>query len=69
MRPGDAWFESGQEPVRAVAAKDEDTSFIRVAMLPAAIRGKSSMIYVDPAAASRSKPRTYTVFVDEPIAI
>jgi len=69
MRPGDAWFESGKEPVRAVAARDEDTSFIRVAMLPAAIRGKSSILYVDPAAAARSKPRTYTVFVDEPIAI
>jgi len=24
---------------------------------------------VDPGAAARSKPRTYTVFVDEPIAI
>jgi quercetin dioxygenase-like cupin family protein len=69
MRPGDAWFESGQEPVRAVAAKDEDTSFIRVAILPAAIRGKTSILYVDPAAGARSKPRTYTVFVDEPIAI
>jgi len=69
MRPGDAWFESGKEPVRAVAARDEDTSFIRVAMLPAAIRGKSSILYVDPAAAARSKPRTYTVFVDEPIVI
>ena len=69
MRPGDAWFESGKEPVRAVAARDEDTSFIRVAMLPAAIRGKSSILYVDPAVAARSKPRTYTVFVDEPIAI
>jgi len=69
MRPGDAWFESGKEPVRAVAARDEDTSFIRVAMLPAAICGKSSILYVDPAAAARSKPRTYTVFVDEPIAI
>jgi len=69
MRPGDAWFESGKEPVRAVAARGEDTSFIRVAMLPAAIRGKSSILYVDPAAAARSKPRTYTVFVDEPIAI
>jgi hypothetical protein len=69
MRPWDAWFESGREPVRAVASKDEDTSFIRVAVLPAEIRGKSSIVYVDAADAARSKPRTYTVFVDEPIAL
>jgi len=69
MRPWDAWFESGREPVLAVSAKDEDTSFIRVSVLPADIRGKSSMVYVDPADAGRSKPRTYTVYVDEPIAL
>jgi hypothetical protein len=69
MRPWDAWFESGREPVLAVSAKDEDTSFIRVSVLPADIRGKSSMMYVDPDDAGRSKPRTYTVYVDEPIAL
>ncbi|HEX9125961.1 MAG TPA: hypothetical protein VF948_06140 [Methylomirabilota bacterium] len=69
MRPWDAWFESGREPVLAVSAKDEDTSFIRVSVLPADIRGQSSIMYVDPADAGRSKPRTYTVYVDEPIAL
>ena len=69
MRPGDAWFESGREPVLAVSSKDEDTSFVRVSMLPAEIRGKSSMMYVDPGDAARSKPRTYTVYVDEPLAL
>ncbi len=69
MRPWDAWFESGREPVLAVSAKDEDTSFIRVSVLPAEIRGKSSMMYVDPGDAARSKPRMYTVYVDEPIAL
>jgi hypothetical protein len=69
MRPWDAWFESGREPVLAVSAKDEDTSFIRVSVLPADIRGQSSMMYVDPADAGRSKPRTYTVYVDEPFAL
>ena len=67
--PGEAWFESGREPVLAVAAADRDTSFIRVAILPAAIRGQSSILYVDPAAAARGRPRRYTVYVDEPIAL
>jgi len=69
MRPWDAWFESGKEPVLAVASGDEDTSFIRVAVLPAEIRGQSSIVYVNAADATRGKPRTYTVFVDEPIAL
>jgi len=38
-------------------------------VLPAEIRGTSSMRYVDPGDAARSKPRTYTVYVDEPIAL
>ncbi len=69
MRPGDAWFESGEEPVHAVASREEDTSFIRVSILPREIRGKSSSMYVSPEDAARSKPRRYTVFVDDPIEI
>ena len=69
LTPGGAWFESGREPVLAVASQDEDTSFIRVAVLPAEIRGQSSIVYVDPADAARARPRTYTVFVDEPISL
>jgi quercetin dioxygenase-like cupin family protein len=67
IAPGGAWFESGREPVLAVASKDEETSFIRVAILPREIRGRTSIMYVNPADAERGRPRTYTVFVDEPI--
>ncbi len=66
--PGGAWFESGREPVYAAAALDEETSFIRVTVQPAEIRGQSSIMYVNPADATR-KPRSYHVFVDEPIRL
>jgi quercetin dioxygenase-like cupin family protein len=69
MRSGDAWFESGSEPVLARASATEPTSFIRVAVLPAEIRGQTSILYVDPADAARGRPRRYTVFVDRPIAL
>ncbi len=69
VTPGGAWFESGREPVLAVASKDEATSFVRVAVLPREIRGRTSIMYVDPKDAERGRPRTYTVFVDEPIEI
>jgi len=67
MGPGDCWFESGREPVLAQASTTEETSFVRCAILPAEIRGQSSILYVDPADAASGRPRTYTVFVDEPI--
>jgi quercetin dioxygenase-like cupin family protein len=69
VRPGEAWFESGREPVLARASATEPTSFIRVSILPAEIRGQSSIVYVDPADAARGRPRRYTVWVDVPIAV
>jgi len=68
MRPGDPWFESGREPVLAVADAEEETSFIRVSILPADIRGRSSILYVDPADSVRGRPRNYTVYLDEPLS-
>jgi hypothetical protein len=69
VRPGGAWYESGREPVLARASATEPTSFIRVSILPAEIRGQSSIVYVDPADAGRGKPRRYTVWVDAPIEL
>jgi len=68
MKPGDAWFESGVEPVHAVASREIPTSFIRVSLLPREIKGRSSIVYVDPVDAA-VKPRRYTVFVDEPVEL
>ena len=69
MLPGDAWFESGQEPVVAVASSELPTSFVRVSILPRALQGQSSIVYVDPTDAEKSTPRHYTVHVDAPIEI
>lgn len=68
IHAGQAWFESGREPVYAKASATQPTSFIRCSILPREIRGQSSIMYVDPKDAG-SKPRRYTVFVDEPIEL
>lgn len=68
IHPGQAWFESGREPVYAKASSTQTTHFIRCSILPREIRGQSSIMYVDPKDAA-SKPRKYTVFVDEPIEL
>jgi quercetin dioxygenase-like cupin family protein len=68
VKPGDAWFESGVEPVHAIASREVPTSFVRVSILPRELEGRSSIVYVDPAHAS-VKPRSYTVYVDAPIEL
>ena len=64
---GDAWFESGPDPVFAQAG-NRPTRFIRVMILPRALIGKSSIQYVNDE--DKAKPRTqqYRVYVDAPLA-
>ena len=55
--------------IAELLSREAETSFIRFSIQPAAIRGQSSILYVDPADAGRGRPRRYTVYVDEPIAL
>ena len=68
VRPGEAWFEAGPDPVLALASEREPTSFARVMVLPAELRGKSSIRYVLPEDADKPKRQTYQLFVDDLIA-
>ena len=65
VRPGEAWFEAGPDPVLALASEREPTAFARVMILPAELRGKSSIRYVLPEDADKPKRQTYQLFVDE----
>jgi quercetin dioxygenase-like cupin family protein len=65
--PLQAWFEPGPEPVFAAASDTEPTAFVRCMVLPAQLRGKSSIRYVRDEDADKPKPQSYTVFVDEPL--
>jgi hypothetical protein len=65
--PGNAWFEAGPEPVFAQAAADRSTRFIRVMVLPARIKGQSSIGYVNPEDREKPKSQRYKIYVDEPI--
>jgi hypothetical protein len=67
--PGGAWFESGPEPVFAQAAADRPSRFIRVMVLPAHLRGRSSITYVRPEDRDKPKSQTYKQFVDAPIIV
>jgi quercetin dioxygenase-like cupin family protein len=67
--PGEAWFETGADPVVATASATETTAFIRVMVLPRALVGKSSIRYVDPADRDKAKPQRYQIYVDQPIEL
>ena len=64
-RPLEAWFEPGPEPVFAAASETEPTAFVRCMVLPASLRGRSSIRYVRDEDAAKPKPQRYTVFVDQ----
>jgi hypothetical protein len=69
VEPGNAWFETGLDPVFAQTRSDGPSHFVRVMILPQTIRGKSSIRYVKPEDANKPKTQTYQVFTDEPIQL
>ena len=69
VKPGEAWFESGPDPVLATASSVELTSFARVMILPRELAGKSSIRYVKPEDADKPKSQRYQIFADEPIEL
>jgi hypothetical protein len=67
--PGGAWFEAGPIPVFAQAAADRPSRFIRVMILPAPLKGKSSIAYVNAEDRDKPKSQSYKIFVDELIDV
>ena len=67
--PGGAWFESGPDPVRAEASAHQETSFVRVMVLPAEWAGKRTIRYVDPTDDARPKLQRATVYFDNPFTV
>jgi len=69
VAPGEAWFETGPDPVFAAASTSAETAFMRVMILPLALQGRSSISYVDAADQDKPKTQRYQVFIDFPIQL
>lgn len=67
--PGEAWFESGPEPVLATASETDDSAFVRVLLLPPEWAGKRTIRHVDPADDDRPRLQRATVFGESPIRL
>jgi len=64
---GDAWFETGPDPVFAQAGT-KPTRFIRVMILPRELLGKSSIQYVNEDDKAKPKSQQYKIYVDAPLS-
>lgn len=69
VEPDGAWFETGVDPVFAETRSDGPSHFIRVMILPRALRGRSSITYTKPEDFDKPKTQKYQIFVDEPIEL
>jgi hypothetical protein len=67
--PGGAWFEAGPTPVFAQAAQDRASRFIRVMILPAELKGRSSIAYVNAEDRDKPKSQRYKGYLDETITL
>jgi len=67
--PGEAWFESGPEPVYAAASPTQESAFVRVLVLPVEWEGRRTIRYVDPADEDKPKLQRPTVFFDQRLAL
>ncbi len=66
VRPGEAWFERGPDPVFAVASATEPAAFARVMILPREFKGKRTIRLVRPEDQEKRSLK-YTIFLDEEI--
>jgi quercetin dioxygenase-like cupin family protein len=65
--PFESWHESGPEPVLAVASRAEQTSFVRVMVLPSEWAGRRTIRYVNAEDEDRPKLQQATVFLEHPL--
>ena len=66
--PFAAWFERGPDPVLAAASPVEETSFVRVMLLPRECEGTRTIRYVNPEDAEKPKTQRATIFFDHALA-
>ena len=67
--PGDSWIEHGPDQVYAKASDKYLSSFVRVMIIPAEYRGRSTITYVRPEDAQKPKSQTYKRYLEEWVSL
>ena len=68
-RAGEAWFEGAEFPVLATTSVSEETTFVRVLLLPREWEGRRTIRYLDPADEDRPKLQRAEILLEEPIEL
>ena len=66
-KPGEAWFETGPDPVVAWAPEDKNAKFVRVMILPLSLMGKMSTRYLETSPAVATQGRRWQIYFDRAI--
>jgi len=66
-KPGEAWFETGPDPVVAWAPADKNAKFVRVMILPRALMGKMSTRYLETNPTAATQGRRWFIYFDRAI--
>jgi hypothetical protein len=69
INPGQAWFETGPDPVFAASSKTETSHFIRLLVLPSDFLGRRSGRTLHKEDEDKITPSTTELFIDTPIAL
>jgi quercetin dioxygenase-like cupin family protein len=65
--PLEHWYEAGPVPVYAAASERDETTFVRVMLVPAALAGQRTIRYVDPADDDRPKLQRARIYLEQPL--
>jgi hypothetical protein len=65
--PFESWYETGPDPVYAVASETEHTAFVRVLLLPAEWEGRRTIRYVDPTDEDKPKLQKARTYFEQPL--
>ncbi|MDP9286477.1 MAG: hypothetical protein M3P41_16195 [Actinomycetota bacterium] len=65
--PFEWWYETGPDPVFAVASESEETAFVRVLVLPRGWEEKRTIRYVHPADEEKPKLQRAHVYFEHPL--
>jgi quercetin dioxygenase-like cupin family protein len=63
--PLEWWYESGPDPVFAAASPDEETTFVRVMLVPRELEGRRTIRYVDPADEEKPKLQRARIYLEQ----
>lgn len=69
MKPGQAWFEDTNSPVKATSQEQETTAFVRAMVLPLEYEGMKTIKLLNPEDFNKPALQTYKRFFETRIAI